>query len=67
MFPVNLALLLAKPLLKALLKETVKAKVLQELREVAEDPRNRVQRGLVDDLEHAWDDFVEALADGLKR
>lgn len=58
---------LSKALLANLLKDSVKAKVLQELREVAEDPRSRFRRDLVDGLEHAWDEVFEAIAEGLKR
>ena len=58
---------LSKALIANLLKDSVKSKVLAELRDAAEDPRSRVKRDLVDALDHAWDDLWGAVADGLRR
>lgn len=67
MFLTLLAPLLSKAALAQLLKEAVKAKVLQELHEVAQDPRNQVTPELVKELDTVWDDLFEAVAAGLKR
>ena len=57
----------AKLFIAAILKDSIKAKVLAELRDAAEDPRSRVKHGFIDELADNWDDFWDGIAEGLKR
>lgn len=50
-----------------LLKDSVKEKVVAELKDSARDSTTKVDDALVEGLERAWDDVWEAVVLGLRR
>lgn len=64
MFPVAL---LGKLFIAKILKDSIKKKLLAELHDAAEDPRNGLNKGFVEILDQNYEDFWDAVVEGLRR
>lgn len=59
--------LLAKLFIAKILKDSIKAKVLAELHDAAEDPRNGLSKSFIEILDQNYEDFWDAVVEGLRR